>query len=222
MENVIWRGYELYFVDEKHDKFYRIIEAGPHVFVRFGRRGSSGKTKLTTYASAREARDAADGLVTGKVLKGYTPQYTLHSDETIDGMHGNEGEKLEELFLECWRKDITAGLSGAPTTWALFRGLCDGAKVVPGYRFILETLETSGHYKDERRDLVVGKVNYFATVRHNYSSIYDLGPIYDGDEEVLELVAGLHQNDHDRASSIRTMGAARRIHRGLELRALAH
>lgn len=215
MSSPTWLGYELTCVNAQHDKYYRIIQSGPHVFVRWGRRGADGQTSFKTYSDPYPytAQDALVAQVNKKITKGYSVQFSNGSSDEYPTSTPTSPRDIESRFLDNWRAAMLEGMTDRFTTWALFRGLLGGATVVPGYRFILDQLEQSTCYKDLREDLVIGKVSYYQSVRRNYSLVYDLGLIEPGDEEVLELAAGFHQREHSRVDSIRSMETARRLHR---------
>jgi DNA ligase-1 len=59
------------FVDAKSSKFWEITTSGNDVTVRFGRIGTSGQTKTTTFGDAAAAEKHADKLIDEKTGKGY-------------------------------------------------------------------------------------------------------------------------------------------------------
>ncbi|HLL22344.1 MAG TPA: WGR domain-containing protein, partial [Kofleriaceae bacterium] len=54
-------------------KFWAIEQRGRSITVRFGRIGTEGQTKVTSFATASEAQIAHDKLVAEKRRKGYAP-----------------------------------------------------------------------------------------------------------------------------------------------------
>ncbi|MBB0244187.1 WGR domain-containing protein, partial [Streptomyces alkaliphilus] len=54
-------------------KFYEVVVTGPEVSVRYGRIGSDGQHRTSTFASPEKARAAAARKIAEKERKGYAP-----------------------------------------------------------------------------------------------------------------------------------------------------
>lgn len=57
--------------DGKSDKFWEIHQSGPDYTVRYGRRGTDGRTSTKSFATPEDCKVAADKLIAQKAGKGY-------------------------------------------------------------------------------------------------------------------------------------------------------
>lgn len=78
------------FKQGSSDKFWEITLEGERFTVRFGRRGTAGQTRTTTFATADAARLACEEMIREKVAKGY------RETEPATGMNADEFWNLIE------------------------------------------------------------------------------------------------------------------------------
>jgi predicted DNA-binding WGR domain protein len=73
----MWEARELHCIGNGHDKFYRIIQAGPVVVIRYGRRGTEGQRQVKVFNSSHEANYFFNDTVENKRWRrNYTVVYT--------------------------------------------------------------------------------------------------------------------------------------------------
>jgi predicted DNA-binding WGR domain protein/cell wall assembly regulator SMI1 len=93
MANVAARRFEM--IGGGHSKFWQIGVKGRAITVRFGRIGSGGVEKTTTFATPREASDAVKKLVYEKTKKGYVERKHAPPKATLSALWSAKRPDLE-------------------------------------------------------------------------------------------------------------------------------
>jgi hypothetical protein len=196
----MWQGFDLHCVNDRHDKFYRIIRCSGTVFVRFGRRGAVGQC-ITKEMSAYGARAYVEQQCSDK--QNYKHYHVVHHEEL--GGRPREladygeitGDAIEEAYLKRWRNECLMNYGAVAGQWAVFGGLLKVAKVDPVAGFVLDELKENICVFDAARDLVLGRINSEHIASGVWSGVTLLG-LADrlDDEKVASTALSLYRPDN--------------------------